>query len=213
MSSNFFECVPIINDAVCAVGQKCFHEIHILTEDRLGNPIPPDACPINCVVDNVEIRETVRIGECFRVSGCYRVRVWFEFDRCHPTSCDVRVAEKEFHFTVSVPVDQQFPCFNCETKSFHVRTLTFDCIKAELVFKRGFPGISVTVEKLFFVCEIGNAIVCIPACSIEECIEDLPPVIGDICIPFERPAKCDEFCLDTDLDPDNCAQCPPPQVG
>ena len=226
-------CTPLILEKVCASGRKCFHNIHYLFEDENGRPIPPDACPVNCIVSNFFIYATDgnpcppgflpprRVGDCICFTVHYRVRVWFEHTT--PTGVqDVHMAVAEFDRELCVPVEEiAGGCVLCDPQDTDicVRRLAFDCIRANLVptpfgFPCNFPpfAIEVTVEKEFFALESGRSIVCIPTC-VDECIELPPPVAGDVCIPFEREGVCDDWCEDTDMNPDNCAQCPPPQVN
>lgn len=227
-----FNCTPVIMEKVCSSGSKCFHDIHYLFETETGRPIPPDACPINCVVSNFDIcglgidavPEGVlgprRVGNCVLFTVSYRVRVWFEFFDTNSNSLEVGMASQVFERELAVPVENiDGGCILCQPEAVDlcIRRINLDCIRAVIVPRpEGFPptfppfAIEVTVEKEFFVLESGRSIVCIPTCR-EECI-DLPfPVSPGECIPFERIPKCPEFCQETDLQPGRCAQCPPPQ--
>ncbi len=227
-----FICTPVIMEKVCATGTKCFHDIHYLFETDTGRPIPPDACPINCVASNLEIIGVDapvppggfpprRIGDCIIFVVRYKVRVFFEFFDPATNSLEVGVAMGVFNRELSVPVqDIDGGCVLCapEQTDICIRRISFDCIRAVLVprpagFPHTFPpfAIEVTVEKQFFALQSGRSIVCIASCPLDECI-DLPfPVLPGECVPFERPAQCDTFCRETDLEPGRCAQCPPPQ--
>jgi len=227
-----FKCTPIIMEKVCASGTKCFHDVHYLFETEGGFPIPPDACPINCVVSNFAIYGVGttplkpgvlaprRVGECIVFTVVYKVRVWFEYFDPVNNSVEVGMASQCFERELAVPVeDIDGGCVLCQPEAVDlcIRRINLDCIRAVVVPRpEGFPAsfppyaIEVTVEKEFFAMESGRSIVCLPTC-VEECI-DLPfPVFPGECVPFEKEAKCDEFCQETDLQPGRCAQCPPPQ--
>ncbi len=227
-----FNCTPIILEKVCASGTKCFHDIHYLFEDERGCPIPADSCPINCVVSNFTIfgvgneplRDGIeaprRVGECIVFNVAYKVRVWYEFFDTSTNCLEVRMASQFFERELAVPVtDIDGGCVLCQPEAVDlcIRRINLDCIRAVVVPRpQGYPStfppyaVEVTVEKEFFAMESGKSIVCVPTC-VEECI-DLPfPVLPGECVPFEREAKCDTFCQETDLEPGRCGQCPPPQ--
>lgn len=227
-----FSCTPIILEKVCASGTKCFHDVHYLFEMENGRPIPPDACPINCVVcsfmiygiDDGKLPPGVlgprRVGGCIVFTVGYRVRVWFEYFDTSTNNLEVGMASQCFQRELAVPVeDIDGGCVLCQPEEVDlcIRRLNLDCIRAVLVPRpNGFPSnfppfaIEVTVEKEFFALESGRSIVCLPTCT-EECI-DLPfPVSPGECVPFERPSQCPDFCQETDLEPGRCSQCPPPQ--
>lgn len=224
-------CTPLILEKVCASGTKCFHDIHFLFESVTGRPIPADACPINCVVTNLQIVGVDipvppggfpprRVGNCIIFVVRYVVRVFFEFTDPFTGTIDVATASGTFDRELAVPVtDIQGGCVLCtpEPTAICVRRINFDCIRAVVVprpaeFPTTFPpfAIQVTVEKSFFALQSGRSIVCIPTC-VEECIELPFPVLPGECVPFEKPAQCPTFCQETDLQPGRCAQCPPPQ--
>lgn len=225
-------CTPVIMEKVCASGTKCFHDIHYLFETEAGIPIPPDACPINCVVSNFVIfgvgndkcphEKTAprRVGNCVVFTVSYRVRVWFEFIEPNTNIIEVGMASQVFERELAVPItDIGGGCVLCQPEALDlcIRRINLDCIRAVVVPRpTGFPmhfppfAIEVTVEKEFFVLESGRSIICIPTC-VQECIELPFPILPGECVPFERPAKCPEFCQETDLQPGRCAQCPPPQ--
>jgi len=227
-----FRCTPVIMEKVCATGTKCFHDVHYLFENESGRPIPPDACPINCVVSNFVIlgvgdepcphgvNPPRRVGLCVIFTVRYRVRVWYEYVDPQTNTLEVGMASNVFERELSVPVELvDGGCVLCQPESLDlcVRRINLDCIRAALVprpagFPSNFPpfAIEVTVEKEFFVMESGKSIVCLPTCT-EECI-DLPfPILPGECVPFEREPQCSDFCQETDLEPGRCAQCPPPQ--
>jgi len=223
-------CTPIILEKVCASGTKCFHDVHYLFETETGVAIPADACPLNCIANNLVIIGVNvpvppggfpprRIGNCIVFTIQYRVRVFFEFVSA-AGSIEVGLAVGVFDRELAVPVeDFNGGCVLCEPEDTDicVRRLNFDCIRAALVprpvgFPTTFPpfAIEVTVEKEFFALQSGRSIVCLPTC-VEECIELPPPVLPGECVPFEREPQCPSFCRETDLQPGRCAQCPPPQ--
>lgn len=227
-----FRSTPVIMEKVCASGTKCFHDIHYLFETESGRPIPADACPINCVVSNFSIlgvgNEPLppnvfgprRIGDCVFFTVNYKVRVWFEFFDPILNSLEVGVASQCFQRELAIPVEEiDGGCILCQPEALDlcIRRINLDCIRAVVVprpagFPPNFPpfAIEVTVEKEFFALESGRSIICIPTCA-QECI-DLPfPILPGECVPFEREAKCTEFCQESDLQPGRCSQCPPPQ--
>lgn len=226
-----FDCTPLILEKVCASGRKCFHDVHYLFETEAGTPIPADACPLNCIANNLVIIGVNvpvppggfpprRVGDCIIFTVAYRVRVFFEFVDPVTGLLEVGMTSGIFDRELAVPVEEfDGGCVLCEPEATDicVRRINFDCIRAVTVprpvgFPTTFPpfAIEVTVEKEFFALESGRSIVCIPTCK-EECI-DLPfPVLPGECVPFERPAQCPDFCQETDLEPGRCAQCPPPQ--
>lgn len=226
-----FKCTPVIMEKICASGTKCFHDIHYLFETERGCPIPADACPVNCVVTNFVICGVCdplphgvlgprRVGDCIVFTVQYKVRVWFEFFDPITGCIDMGIACNVFQRELAVPVEEiDGGCILCqpEAADICIRRINLDCIRAVVVPRpEGFPctfppfAIEVTVEKEFFALESGRSIICIPTC-VEECIELPFPVFPGECIPFEREAKCPEFCQETDLQPGRCAQCPPPQ--
>lgn len=226
-----FDCTPLILEKVCASGTKCFHDVHYLFETETGDPIPADACPLNCIANNLAIIGVNvpvppggfpprRVGGCIVFTVAYRVRVFFEFVDPVTGLVEVGLACGIFDRELAVPVeDFDGGCVLCEPEATDicVRRINFDCIRAVTVPRpEGFPmtfppfAIEVTVEKEFFALESGRSIVCIPTCK-EECIELPFPVLPGECVPFERPAQCEDFCMETDLEPGRCAQCPPPQ--
>lgn len=225
-------CDPLIMEKVCATGQKCFHNVHFLFENTEGNPIPSDACPIDCLVSDFFIYQSNtdfptldfspprRIEDCICFTVHYKVRVWYEFTNTSGIK-EVNMALGEFDRELCVPIEEVGNgCVRCvpETTNICIRCITLNCIKATLISKpANIPeyipqfAIHVTVEKEFFCLKSSQAIVCFPICK-EPCVE-LPPFIsGQGCAPFEKEGICDNWCEDTDFDPDNCAQCPPPQV-
>jgi len=226
-----FICTPVIMEKVCASGRKCFHDIHYLFENEAGCPIPTDACPINCIASNLKIigvnipvppggAPPRRVGECIIFTVSYRVRVFYEFFDTAIESIEMGTAAGCFDRELAVPVNNfDGGCVLCnpEENEICVRRINFDCIRAVVVPRpAGFPStfppyaIEVTVEKEFFALESGRSIICMPTCA-KKCI-DLPfPILPGECVPFEKPAKCSEFCQETDLEPGRCAQCPPPQ--
>lgn len=214
------ECRPVIMDAVCACGEKCFHEANYLFEDTEGKPIPPEACPISCIVNNLKLKtdKIIRVpGKvpgslgCFRLSGCYDVRVVFEVG-----ASDVRMAKGTFDFTVNVPITRDFDCVMCNgtDTEFCVITRVLQCISANLVEVDHKFAIKTIVEKQFFVLEQGETLVCLPVCPTGEC-KCIPPgpIAGEECIPFEKEPTCEEWCFEDDIEcPDACNTCPPPQT-
>lgn len=225
-----FVCTPIILEKVCSSGTKCFHDIHYLFESETGMDIPADACPINCIANNLAIVGVDipvppggfpprRVGDCIVFTVRYRVRVFFEFIDA-AGEVQVGMASGMFERELAIPVeDFDGGCVLCEPEDTDIclRVLNFNCIRAVLVPRpAGFPttfppfAIEVTVEKEFFGLESGRSIVCLPTC-VEECIDLPTPVLPGECVPFERPAQCPDFCQETDLQPGRCAQCPPPQ--
>ncbi|MFY9378242.1 MAG: hypothetical protein WAP58_08625 [Peptococcia bacterium] len=230
-SNGNFVCTPLILEKVCASGTKCFHDIHFLFESVTGQDIPADACPLNCIANNlfiIGVNAPVppggfpprRIGDCIVFTVQYRVRVFFEFTDPFTGNIEVGQAQGVFDRELAVPVeDFNGGCFLCDPNDTEicVRRVTFDCIRAALVprppgFPSDFPpfAIQVTVEKEFFALQSGRSIVCVPTC-VEECIEIPPPVLPGECVPIEKEAQCPCFCEESDLNPGNCAQCPPPQ--
>jgi len=228
---NKFVCTPIILEKVCASGIKCFHDVHYLFETDTGDPIPADACPINCIANNLAIIGVNvpvppggfpprRVGNCIVFTVQYRVRVFFEFVDPNTNTIEVGLAVGVFDRELAVPVESfNGGCVLCEPGETEIciRRLNFDCIRAALVPRpAGFPptfppfAIEVVVEKEFFALESGRSIVCLPTC-VEECIEIPPPVLPGECVPLEREPQCPSFCQETDLEPGRCAQCPPPQ--
>ena len=224
-------CTPVIQEIVCASGRKCFHDIHYLFETETGAPVPADACPLNCIANNlviIGVNAPVppggfpprRVGNCVIFVVQYRVRVFFEFFDVATNSIEVGSAVGVFDRELAVPVTNFGDgCVLCEPEdtTICVRRLNFDCIRAVLVPRpAGFPttfppfAIEVTIEKEFFALESGRSIICIPTC-VEDCIELPPPVLPGECVPFEREPQCPSFCEETDLEPGRCAQCPPPQ--
>lgn len=232
-NNNLLDCTPLLLEKVCATGTKCYHDIHYLFESDTGLPIPADACPLNCVVNNLVIIGVDipvppggfpprRVGDCIIFTVQYRVRVFFEFFDAATNSTEVGTAEGTFERELAVPVeDINGGCITCNPQEIDIciRRLNLDCIRALVVPRpAGFPGtfppfaLEITVEKEFFALESGRSIVCVPACVLE-CIELPFPVLPGECVPFERPGRCPSFCQESDLEPGNCAQCPPPQIS
>jgi hypothetical protein len=225
----FFDCRPVIMDAVCACGEKCFHEASYLFKDSECCPIPPDACPISCIVTNLKVNTdkirritgTVSGSKgCFQVSGCYDVRAVFEIG-----TADVRMAKGTFDFTVNVPIDTDYGCVLCNgtETDFCVITRAFQCISADLVevddnvcrCEEEKFAIKVVVEKKFFVVEQGETLICLPVCPTQAC-DCIPPgpVAGAECIPFRKEPTCEEWCFEDDMEcPNVCSrECPPEQT-
>ncbi len=224
-----FDCRPVIMDAVCACGEKCFHEASYLFEDSECCPIPPEACPISCIVTNLQVdTDSIKripgdlLGSqgCFQVSGSYDVRVVFEIG-----TADVRMAKGTFDFKVNVPVTTDYGCVLCngsETE-FCVITRTFQCISADLVevekdncrCEEDRYAIKVVAEKKFFVVEQGETLICLPVCPTEAC-DCIPPgpVAGAECIPFRKEPTCEEWCFEDEREcPNFCSsECPPRQT-
>ena len=207
-------CKPVIMDAVCSSGSKCFRETSYLFTDEVGNPIPGDACILNCRVSGLNIFDSERTNGCFRLVGKYLVRVIFE----NPTTGDIGVVEKKVKFTVQIPAREiDGGCVLCgdQTTEICIIPTKFHCLEACLEFEDGVPRIRVVVEKEFFAAETGRSIVCIPACPTEACI-DIPDIIAGVECPacFEDDPLCDDWCAEDEEDtPGNCDQCPPPQVN
>jgi len=212
-------CRPVIMDAVCATGRKCFHETWYLYTDTATNPLPLDACVINCRVSGLNIVTSARLGNCYRLTGNYTVRVWFE----NPATGEVGLAERVVDFNVQIPVEEVAGgCVLCGDQSTEICVVPvrIHCIEAciEPVTDPDVPfavRIRVVVEKEFFVAETGRSIVCLPSCPTEECI-DIPTPVGPVECPscYTEDSECFDWCAeDEEVSPDNCDQCPPPQVG
>lgn len=159
-----------------------------------------------------------RIGDCVYFTVGYRVRVWYEYFDTTTSNLEVGLTSEFFQRELAVPIEEiDGGCVLCQPEALDlcIRRLNLDCIRAVVVPRpSGFPttfppfAIETTVEKEFFALESGRSIICLPTC-VQDCI-DLPfPVSPGECVPFERPAQCTEFCEESDLNPGECAECPP----
>ncbi|MHB1420558.1 MAG: hypothetical protein ACYCX4_13415, partial [Bacillota bacterium] len=101
-------CRPVIMDAVCSTGIKCFRNTHYLSEDSIGNCIPDDAFIINCRVNQLEVTSALRVGECYRLKVNYRIRIWYEYIDItqSPTDREVTFTEKDVKdLSLMIPAD------------------------------------------------------------------------------------------------------------
>lgn len=217
------ECRPVLKDVICRFGEKCFHNIHYVC---IPEDIPEeDVCPFDANVSNLRINTVERAGNCVRISGLYDICVFFRYDegRRIGTACREDVA-----FTVQVPVQPvNGGCYDiyCESGLLEREVCAYNT-RLEVVEATVEPDgegdedfceerdfrIRVVVEKIFRAFEHGCQVICIPACPQDVCVPP-PTTEAPFCPPFVRPTECPSFCESDEIFyPDNCDQCPPPQV-
>lgn len=226
-----FNCTPVIMEKICASGSKCFREIHYLRQTGKGCPIPPDACPINCVVSNFVICGTGcaacppgvlpprRVGDCILFTVKYKVRVWFEYFERESKCLEVGMACESFLREFAIPVENiDGGCILCNPEAVElcIRRIKLACLCASVVPRPvGSPPncpphvLEVTVESELFALESGRSIICVPTCA-GTCLDLPAPDSPDECVPFARDPQCASCCQETDFEAGRCAQCPPP---
>lgn len=220
-------CRPVLKDVICRFGEKCFHNIHYLCEADVNGRecIPADACPFNAIVNNLRINRVERAGSCVRVEGRYDLVVLFTFDDQRRVGTARR---EDVEFVVQVPlqpIDGGCQDIVCENDTFQREVCAFNT-RLEIVEATVEPDgsetgnicpgcdfrIRVVVEKIFRAFEHGTQVLCIPVCPPEACVP-VPTTEAPFCPPFTRPTACPSFCVDDEVfSPNNCNQCPPPQV-
>jgi hypothetical protein len=186
--------VPVVLDQVFGTGRVCSQTTHYLSELEDGSPIPADACPINCVINDFLIyglgNESLppgvlpprKDGKCVRFTVRYQIRVWYEYCSSVTRGRDVKVASKTFEQELTVPLcptGKQQLVLDEDDHTLIVKKVVLNAVRAELVSKpEGFPAdfplyaIQVTLDKDFFVMTIGKAIVCVPGGGF--CQENFP---------------------------------------
>ncbi|WP_227763823.1 hypothetical protein [Zhaonella formicivorans] len=226
------ECRPVLKDVICAFGEKCFHNIHYICETINGECIPSDACPFNAIVNNLQIHTVSRTNGCVRITGTYDIFVWFRFNGQRMIGQAERLCVP---FNVQVPIFavndgcKTLVCEDGEILGTQVCALNTRLDIIEAVVERDVDHhhhhspievcpdcefrLKIVVEKIFQAFEHGPQVLCIPVCPPEACPTPTEGPIGGECPPLTRPTKCPDFCRQDEVfNPDNCDQCPPPQV-
>ncbi|MDR1204128.1 MAG: hypothetical protein LBL26_01415 [Peptococcaceae bacterium] len=187
------EYVPVIMDVVFGTGRVCSGSAHYLSESEDGAPIPADACPINCVINDFLIRgqgsegtPPQKDGGSVRFTVGYQVRVWYEY--CSDTrGRDVKAASKIFEQELTVPLcptGSQQLVLSEDGHTLIVKKIALNAVRAELVpkpedYPADFPpyAIMVSLEKDFFAMAIGRAAVCVSSSGFYQ--ENFPVFPGD----------------------------------
>jgi hypothetical protein len=181
-------------EVVFGTGRVCSGSTHYLSESEDGSPIPADACPINCVINDFLIHgqecpgiPPQKDGKSVRFTVGYQVRVWYEYCDSETRGRDVKAASKVFEQELIVPLcptGSQQLVLREDDHTLIIKKITMNAVRAELVSKPGgfpedFPpyAIQVFLEKDFFAMAIGRAVVCVSSCGFYQ--ENFPVFPGD----------------------------------
>lgn len=218
-------CIPSIKEVVCRWGSKCFHNIHYATTylpfgSSTPVAIPPGACLQGLpTITNFSIVLAGMVSNCCRVNVSYTI-VAILID---VTGMPLGVINKVVtNLPLQIPIFQQ-PSVRCFGPIINNEPFV---ITAPVVFNATITTVNgvltavFQVEKEFGCFESRNAIVCQLECDPEanpECTPPTPtgsPTVSPGCPTFTTPTVCFEFCVDDEIfSPNNCNQCPPPQVS
>ncbi len=217
-------CGSDVEDVVCRMGQKCFHNIHYLCHTTRGACIPADACPFQALVSNLYIASLTRAGECAGITGTYDVRVWFTYNNGHAIAEAERTA---IPFRVHIPLAdvaagcQEIVCeegIRLETKlcatnlKLEVVEAALEAEKRETVCQGWNTRLKVIVEKEFLVFEHGLQRLCVARCVRKFAPHPLEGSSGEVCQPFVNPTVCPKLCTQDEVQKaDVCDVCPPLQ--